>query len=251
MPDWYQPVPGAMNNICVAIDATNPLISSQMISQNITDRQNWKETFHHPREIIIRRIQDQVTRFVFRCDFRCKTAAHTSAINNNVVFAILFQQRFVDELHIAEHLFFASLSRAFSKATIIDEHYIIVVAVEVTGIPCPTFYAPRVSMKVKDKTEWVLPVKVKTINTNTWLYIKKQFFERNIILEEKVLLQFFRLENKFFLEKVNDDRQTYKASDNIPNEVWQVTKDNSEQEMKSNRFLSALSKCMRLIFDSF
>jgi len=173
VPDWYQPIPGAMNNIRVAIDATNPLVSSQMIAQDIADRQNGKEAFYHLLEIVIGRIQDQVTRFIFRCDLRCKTAAHASAIDNDVVFAILFHQRFVNELHIAEHLFFAPLTRAFSKTTIVDEHDIIVVAVEITGIPCPTFYAPGVPMKVKDKTEWLLPVKMKPINANAWAHIKK------------------------------------------------------------------------------
>jgi len=90
-----------------------------------------------------------------------------------MVFVVLFQQVCIDELHIAEHFFLTSLPRTFSEATIIDKHHIIVVPVKITGVLCPALYAPRIAMKVKNKTKWLLTVKMQTVDPDTGLYIKK------------------------------------------------------------------------------
>jgi len=94
---------------------------------------------------------------------------------------------FIDKLHIIQHLLFTSLSCAFSKAPVIHQHYVIVVAVKIFGIFRPSFNTPGIAMKVENKTDGFSRIKMQAIDTNTWAHIKKIFPERGIILKLETL----------------------------------------------------------------
>jgi len=177
-----------MNNIGVTINIADPFICAQMITQNIPDRQNRQKTFNDPLKIVIRGIQYQVSRSILRSHFCGKPAAKAPAIHDNVVFMVLLRQVVVDNLHVMEHFLFTALTGAFSKTPIIYKHHIIVIPIKILCILCPAFYTSCVAVKIKNKAERFFAIEMKTINPNTWFYIKKQFLERNIILELEVLL---------------------------------------------------------------
>ena len=105
-----------------------------------------------------------------------------------MVFRIFFQQTSINILHVAQHILFVSFTRAFSKTAIIDQYHIIIIAIKIPGIFGPSFYASRVTMKVEDETSGLFAIKMEPIYSNTRLYIKKIFFEWDIILELKILL---------------------------------------------------------------
>jgi len=139
VPDRDQPVPGAMQNIRMAFYFPYPLICSQMVFQQPFIRQYRQESLHHPDKIIVRRIQNQVTRGIIRSDLSCKAAAHTAAIHQHMILLVLTGQRLVHKLHIAEQVFLVPAARTFSKTTIIYQHHIILVPLKIFCIFTPAF----------------------------------------------------------------------------------------------------------------
>src|SRR5688572_22907511 len=97
IPQRYQPVARAMQDIGMAIDMPYPSVGAQMIAQYISYRQYRHQTLRHFQETVIWRIQYQVPWLIVRCNFGCKTASHTSSINNDMMFRNLFGERFINE----------------------------------------------------------------------------------------------------------------------------------------------------------
>ena len=83
--DGYQPVPGAMDDVGMTVYITNPLIGTQVIAQYIPHRQDGQEAGHYFTEVIVRRIEDEVTGFVVGSDLAGKSAADASAIYDDMV----------------------------------------------------------------------------------------------------------------------------------------------------------------------
>src|SRR5215831_14577010 len=103
------------------------------------------------------------------------------------MFAVFFCKIHVNKLHIVKHFLLASLACALAKTAIVDKHHIVIIAIKITGVFCPALYAPCITMKVKNKTKGLRPVKMKTIDPNTGFGIKKQLFKGDIIFELKIL----------------------------------------------------------------
>ena len=75
MPDGDQPVFSAMKDVGVASYFCDPLIGSQLKTQNNANGKNRKKTFQHPCEIKIRRIEDKIAGVVIGSQFSCKSTA--------------------------------------------------------------------------------------------------------------------------------------------------------------------------------
>ena len=104
-----------------------------------------------------------------------------------MIFRICFFQVIINKLHITQHFFFASFTGAFAKTAIINQHHIIIIAVKISCIFRPAFYASCIAMKIKNQTFWIFPVKMQAIDAYARFNIKKIFSERNIIFELKIL----------------------------------------------------------------
>jgi hypothetical protein len=213
-----KPVFSAMKDIGVASYFGDPFIRSQLKTQNNANGKNRKKPFQDPGKIKVRGVEDQIAGVVIGSQFGSKSTAQAAAINDQVVFGIPLFQLIINELHITQHFFFASFAGAFSKSPVIYQPHIIIIAIKIFGIPGPAFDTPGVSMKVENKPFWIFPVKMKTVDPDTGLNIKKIFFERDIILELEILFQFFRLKDQFFLEKINKNGEHNNTDDNIPDE---------------------------------
>lgn len=120
-----------------------------------------------------------------------------------MVFGIFPGKRGINELHIIKHFRFTSFARAFPKSAVINQHYIIIIAVKILCIFRPPFDAFRIAMKIKDQTFWMLTVKMQTIDANTCRHIKIQFPERDVIFKFKICTELFRFENKKVLQEIN------------------------------------------------
>ena len=134
---------------------------------------------------------------------------------------IVFQQAIVDILHIVEHVLFAALAGAFTKPAIVDQYYIIIVAVKIPGILCPAFNASRISVKIKYETGRFFPVKMKTVDADPWFYIKEIFFERDIVFELEIGFKLLRFEDESFLQEIYKDRKQDDTANDIPDETRQ------------------------------
>src|SRR5437868_809746 len=103
-----------------------------------------------------------------------------------MMFMKLYSKCIVNKLHIGHYFFFAALSRAFTKTTVIHQNHIIIVPVKILCIFCPTFYAACIPVKVQDEAGWFIAIKMQAINCYSLLHIKKQFRKRNIIFVSKI-----------------------------------------------------------------
>lgn len=146
--DRDQPVAGAMYNIGMAFYFQDPFIGAQVIAQYNADRQDRQEALDHFTETKIGRVKDKITGVVIRGQLGGKATAHTAAVKDQVVFGIFFFQPGIDHLHIVEHFFFTATARAFSKAAIVEQHYVVIVTIKIAGIPGPAFNAACISMKI-------------------------------------------------------------------------------------------------------
>jgi len=144
-----------------------------MIAQNITHGENWKEAFDDASKIIIRRVQDQVSWFVFRSHFGGESTSKTATIYDDVMFVVLLCQDIVYELHVIKHFLLTSLTGALAKSAVINKDHIIIVPVKVFRIPGPALYTPCVAMKIKNKAKRLFAIKVKAIDSNASLDVKK------------------------------------------------------------------------------
>lgn len=222
VPEGNQPVACTVQDVGMTTHLAYPKVGAQMIPQHPAYGQHGEEAFHYFAETVIRCIEDQETRVVIAGEFGGKAAADTAAIHDHVVFGILFFQRIVNELHVAEHVFFTALAGAFAESAVIYQHHIIIVPVEITGIFGPAFYAAGVAMKIKDKPMRRFTEKVKTVYTYTGFHIKEIFAEWDIIHETEILFKPFGLEYKTFLQEVSSNRQYGDAADDIPDYIGQV-----------------------------
>ena len=136
-----------------------------------------------------------------------KTATQASAINNQVVLLVTFSQFIVHKLHVAQHILLTSFTRTFSKATIVDQDNVVIIAEEISRIFCPALDAAAVTMEIQHKPERLINIKMKPIDPNPFLNIKKQFFKGRIILILEILLQLFRLKNEALLQQINCEQQ--------------------------------------------
>ena len=219
MPDRYQPVFGAVDDVGMTIYIPYPLIGAKVKTQHKTYRQYWKKPFHHFCKTIIRCIKDKVAGFIVRGNFSGETAAYASSIRNDMMFRIGLKQRIVNKLHVTQHFFFTAPSGTFPKPPVINQYHVIIVTVKVARIFSPPFYAPAIAVEIKDQAGGLFPVKMQPIDPDTGFNIKKIFFERNIIFELEILFELFRVENEFLLEKIDQDGEDDDAKDDIPDEV--------------------------------
>ena len=114
----------------------------------------------------------------------------------------IFLQLIIHELHIVQHFFLASLTGTFSEAPVINQQYIIIKPVKITGIPGPALDATCIAMKIEDQTFWLFAKEVKSVYPNTGTYIKEILPEGDIVFELKILLQFLWLEDQPFLQEI-------------------------------------------------
>jgi hypothetical protein len=132
-----------------------------------------------------------------------------------MVFRALFQQLFVDKLHIGQHVFFSTLSGALAKATIVYQDYVIAKPVKVSGVFGPSFNTSGIAMKIEDESLGFFAIKMKSINTHTWSYVKKQFLKRRVILVFKVLRQLLRFKDKALLYQIGKEENAPVNEDDI------------------------------------
>lgn len=118
--------------------------------------------------------------------FCSEAAAQASAINYKVIFRILAGQAGIHELHVIEHFLFTPFSRTFSKAPVINQHHIVIIAVKIAGISGPSFYAPAIPMKIQDQSFWLFAIEMQTIDPNPLLHIKIQFTEGYVKAELEI-----------------------------------------------------------------
>lgn len=173
MPDGDQPILCAVNNVGMAINVADPFVRSQMIAQNIADRENGKEAFDDLLKIVVRRVQDQVPWFVFGGHFCREPASKTPAVHYYVMFVVLLCQDVVYKLHVIKHLLFTTLTSALTKAPVIYKDHIIVISIKIFCIPGPPLYTSCVTMEIKNKAERFFAVEMKPVNANTRFDIKK------------------------------------------------------------------------------
>ena len=81
--DRNKPVARAMQDIRMTGDILHPFIGLEFIPQHEPQRKDRQELLHRAREIIVRRIQDEIARFVLRCQFCCEAATQASAIDDD------------------------------------------------------------------------------------------------------------------------------------------------------------------------
>ena len=215
-----QPVACAMQYIGVAIHLPDPFVGLQLVAQQVTHGQYREKPLHRAAKAEVRRVKDEVARRIFTCQLGRKTAAQAPSIYDYMIFIVLGLQRIINELHIIQHLLLAPLTRAFTKAPVIHQHHIIMIAVKIPGILGPSFNATCITMKIKYQAMRVLHMKVQAIDTHTFLHIKKQLPEWHIIFIQKILPKLFRLEDEFLLHQVNNDDKHCIAGDDIYNKCW-------------------------------
>ena len=116
---------------------------------------------------------------------------------------ILGRQMLINKLYIVDDLFLTPFSRAFAETSVINQYHIVIITIKILGIFSPTLDASGIAMQIKDEPRRLRSVKMKTIDPNLFCHIKKKVFKWNIILELKILAQFFRLENQFFLHELS------------------------------------------------
>ncbi len=180
-----------------------PFIDAKMVTQQEPGRQDRQKPFYRFPEIIIGGIEYQVTWFVVAGDFGCKTAAEASSIHNDMMFAVLHRKGIINKLHIFQHHGLTPFAGAFAKTPVVYQHHIIIIPEKILCILCPAFYTPAVSMKIKNQSKWIFHSEVKPVDTNSLLNIEKQFLKGCIVFVNKILPEFFRFKDEFFLHQVN------------------------------------------------
>lgn len=221
--DGNEPVAGAMNDISMAFHFPDPEIGAQVVLQYKAHRKDGKKAVHYLFEAVIRAVEDQVAGMVIRSDLRGKSAADTASIEDQVILGALFFEPVVYELHIGQHLFFTSFAGAFSEATVIHHHYIIIVPVEIACVPGPTLDAAGIAVEVEDDAFGVFPVKMEAIDPYAGLDIEEELFEGNIVFELEIGGQPFRFEDEFILYEKSNDAECGNSDDDIPNECRQYS----------------------------
>lgn len=221
--DGNKPVAGSMNDICMTFHFPDPEIGAQVILQYKTYRKNGKKAVHHFLEAVIRAVQYQVAGMVIRSDLCGKSAADAAPIEDEVILGTLFFECVIHELHIGQHLFFASFAGTFSESPVIHHHHIIIVAVEVAGIFCPAFDAAGIAMEVENNAFGVFPVKMQAVDPYTRFDIEEELFERDIVFELEIGWQPFRFEDEFILYEKSNDAECGNSGDDIPNECRQYS----------------------------
>ena len=206
-----------MKYVGMAVHLRQPFICSHMKTQYERQRKNRQEALYNFRKTIVRGIKDQVSWTIFTCQVCSKTTAQASSVDNHVILLVTFSQFVVHKLHVAQHVLLTSFASTFSKATIVDQNNVVVIAKEIGRIFCPTFDTAAITMKIKDKAERLPDIKMKPIDPNPFLNIKKQFLKRCIVPILEILLQLFRLENEALLQQVNRQQQ-YEVPDNDIND---------------------------------
>ena len=221
--DRNEPVAGAVDDISMACHFPDPEIGAQVVLQHKAYRKDRKKSLHHFFEAVVRTVEDQVTGLVVRSDLCGKSTADTAAIKDKIVFRTLLLERVIYELHIGQHLFFASFTGAFSKAPVIHHHHIIIVAVEVAGIFGPALDAAGISVEIENNAFGVFPVKMEAVDPYAGLDIEEELFEGNIVFELEIGRQPFRFEDEFILNEKSNDAECGNSDDNIPNECRQYS----------------------------
>jgi hypothetical protein len=164
-----------------------------MKSQYNSHGENGEKAFNNTKEIEIRGIQNKISRVIVASKFCREAASEASAVNDHVSLTVLGRKLLIDELHISEHFLFATFAGALSKASVIKQHYVVIVPVKVFSISRPPFYTSAVSVEVQYQTFWLIAIKMKAINPNARFNIEEILPERNIIFESEILLQFLWL----------------------------------------------------------
>lgn len=186
VPDRDKPIPGTVDNVGVTIYVPYPFVCAEMIAQYISNRQNGKETGDHFAEVVIGRIEYEVTGFIVCRYFAGKATANAAAIHDNVVLGVLLQQRIVYKLHISKHFLFATFACAFAKAAVIYHHHIIIIAVEIAGIFGPAFYTAAIAVEIEDEALGRCAKEMQAVDAHAGRYIKKQFVKRHIVFELEI-----------------------------------------------------------------
>lgn len=215
VPDGYEPITGTMNDVGMAVDVPDPSVRPEMKAKDEPYRENWNKSFHHLQKTVIGSVEDEVARFVVGGKLCSETTAQASAIQDHVMFRILFTQRGIHELHVPEHILLRALPGALAEATVIYQHHIIVVPVEILCIPRPSLDAPGIPMEVQDEACRLLTEEMQGIDADPRLHIEEIFPEWRIILELKVGLQLLRLEYEFLLEEIDRQDQERETAQNV------------------------------------
>lgn len=213
--DRYEEVAGSVDDINGAFYFLDPLVRAQVVAQHKTHGQYRQEAFHHLAEVVVGRIQDKVAGTVVRGHLYGKAASEAASVHDKMVFGILGGQGFVNELHIVQHFLFTPLPGAFTKAAVVHQHHVVIVAVKIAGIFCPALDASRVAVEIEDQSFRLRAVKVQAVDAYAWLHVKVHFAERGIVAELEFLRQLFRLENEVILQEINSKGKQGDASDDI------------------------------------
>ncbi len=221
VPNGYQPVFGAVDDIGMAIHFPDPTIGTEMITEHISYRQDGEKAFYHFQEIVIWRIEDQESGVIIGCDPGSEPATDAPAINDDMLFFVLNDQAVVHELHIGQHFLLTAFPGALAESAVIDHYQVVIVAVEIACIFCPAFDAAGIAVEIEDQSLGSFAEKMQAVDLNARRNIEEQFFEGNIVTELKIGRESFRFENEFFLYEPGDGGEADDAADNIPDKVRQ------------------------------
>ena len=213
--DGDQPVARAVDDVGMTGYLPDPFMNRQVVTQQPLHWQEGYKAFDHFVKIVVGCIEDQEAGVVVGSDLGCKPAPEAPSVYDDVLLYILHAQRIVYKLQVAQHACFVAFAGAFAKSTVIHQYHIIIVAVKIARILRPAFDAAGVAMKVQDQSLGLLAVKMQSVDPYTLLYLKIQFFERNIVFEFKISPQLFRLEDKFLLNEIEDNDERNIAIDDI------------------------------------
>lgn len=213
--DGYQPVAGTMQDISMTIHFADPLIGTEMETQHQPHGQERQETLNRFSETVIRCIQNQIAGPVITGYFGGETTAQAPAIYQDMIFRMHRRQGVVYKLHIAQHIVLTPFAGAFSKTPVIHQYHIISELQKITGIFCPALDTAGIAMKIQYEPLWFGYMKMKAVDTYSRRYIKKEFFERKIILVLEIMPQFLRLKNQPLLQEVGQQKKQEVTGDDI------------------------------------
>lgn len=222
VPDRYQSVARAVEDIGMAVHFPDPFVGAQVKTQYPLHRQYGQEPLHYFYETVIRRIEDKVARVVVGREPRREAAAHASSIQQYVVFGVLDFQLVVDVLHIGQHIFLRPLARALAETTVVYQQYIIIIPEKILCIFCPSLDAARIAVEVQDESFRCFTHKMQRIDANARRRVEEEFGERTIIFELEISFQLLRLENKPLLQKIRSDRKRNDPDKNVKNNQWRA-----------------------------
>ncbi len=145
-------------------------------------------------------MEDAVAGPVIAGQFYRKPASHAPAVDEDVVFRVLFQLLVVHELRIFQQLRFRPFARTLPETPVIDHEHVVAMPGIVAGVFPPTFDTPRVAMKIQQQPPGFRHLEVKAVEPYARFRVKEQLFEGLVVMEGEIRAQLLRLPDEAVLD---------------------------------------------------